>query len=64
MAELDAQFDSSMLLDADLSDSMQITDEDGFDAEDIDDTDLDDEAFDDVFDDGLGDDFGDEGDDF
>ena len=64
LAELDAQFDSSMLLDADLSDSMQITDEDGFDAEDIDDTDLDDEAFDDVFDDGLGDDFGDEGDDF
>ena len=64
LAEIDAQFDSSMLLDADLTDSMQITDEEGFDVEDLDDTDLDDEAFDDVFDDGLGDDFGDEGDDF
>jgi len=30
LAELDAQFDSSMLIDTDLTDSMQITDEDGF----------------------------------
>lgn len=61
LAELDAQFDSSMLLDTDLSDSMQITDEEGFD---IDDSDLDDEAFDEVFDDGMSDDFADDGDDF
>ncbi|MBQ7304382.1 MAG: DNA-directed RNA polymerase subunit omega [Alphaproteobacteria bacterium] len=64
LAELDAQFDSSMILDADLSDSMQITDEEGFDLDDVDDTDLDDDAFDDAFDDGMADDFGDDGDDF
>ena len=64
LAELDAQFDSSMLLDADLTDSMQITDEEGFDLDEGDDADLDDDAFDDVFDDGMSDDFGDEGDDF
>ncbi len=64
LAELDAQFDSSMLLDTDLSDSMQITDEEGFDVDDMDDADLDDEAFDESFDDGMGDDFADEGDDF
>ncbi len=64
LAELDAQFDSSMILDANLSDSMQITDEEGFDLDDIDDTDLDDDAFDDAFDDGMSDDFGDDGDDF
>ena len=64
LAELDAQFDSSMLIDADLTDSMQITDEEGFDLEEGEDADLDDEAFDDVFDDGMSDDFGDDGDDF
>ena len=64
LAELDAQFDSSMILDADLSDSMQITDEEGFDLDDVDDTDLDDDAFDDAFDDGMADDFGDDSDDF
>ena len=31
LAELDAQFDSSMLLDTDIADSMQITDDEGFD---------------------------------
>ena len=64
LAELDAQFDSSMLIDADLTDSMQITDEEGFDLEEGEDADLDDEAFDEVFDDGMSDDFGDDGDDF
>ncbi|MBQ2810745.1 MAG: DNA-directed RNA polymerase subunit omega [Alphaproteobacteria bacterium] len=64
LAELDAQFDSSMLIDTDLTDSMQITDEDGFELEEGEDADLDDEAFDEVFDDGMSDDFGDDGDDF
>ncbi len=64
LAELDAQFDSSMILDTDLSDSMQITDEEGFDLDDVDDTDLDDESFDEAFEDGMTDDFGDDGDDF
>ena len=31
LAELDAQFDVSMLLDTDIADSMQITDDEGFD---------------------------------
>ena len=53
-----------MILDANLSDSMQITDEEGFDLDDMDDTDLDDDAFDDAFDDSISDDFGDDGDDF
>jgi DNA-directed RNA polymerase subunit omega len=61
LAELDAQFDSSMLLDTDIADSMQITDDEGFD---IDDAELDDENFDDAFDENLSDDFGDDGDDF
>ena len=60
LAELDAQFDSSMLLDTDIADSMQITDDEGFD---IDDAELDDENFDDAFDENLSDDFGDDGDD-
>ena len=64
LAELDAQFDSSMLLDTDLTDSMQITDEEGFELEEGEDADLDDESFDEVFDDGMADDFGDDGDDF
>ncbi len=61
LSELDAQFDSSMLLDSDISESMQITDDEGFDMEE---TDLDDESFDDAFDDGMSDDFIDDGDDF
>lgn len=64
LAELDAQFDSSMLLDTDLSETMRITDEDGFDVDDMDDADLDDEAFGDGFDDAMADDFADDGDDF
>lgn len=65
LAELDAQFDSSMLLDSDLSDTMQIHGEDdGFDMDDTDDTDLDDESFDDVMEDGFDDDFADNGDDY
>ena len=65
LAELDAQFDSSMLLDTDLSETMRITDEDGFDVDDMDDADLDDdETFGDGFDDAMADDFADDGDDF
>ena len=61
----EAQFDSSMLLDSDLSDTMQIHGEDdGFDMDDTDDTDLDDESFDDVMEDGFDDDFVDNGDDY
>ena len=65
LAALDAQFDSSMLLDADLTDSMQIHDEDdGFDIEGGDDTDLDDDSFGDMLEDGFDDDFTDNGDDY
>lgn len=65
LAELDAQFDSSMLLDSDLSDTMQIHDEDdSFDMDDADDTDLEDDSFDDMMDEGFDDDFGDNGDDY
>lgn len=65
LAELDAQFDTSMLVDSDLDDAMQIREgEDGFD--DLDDSSLDDDSFDD---DGFeetssADDFSDENDDF
>lgn len=64
LAELDSQFDSSMLLDSDLDDSMQIHDED--DSLDLDeDTNLDDElADDDLGDDAAADDFADENEDF
>lgn len=65
LSDLDNQFDSSMLLDSDVADSMQIHDED--DSLDSDDA-LDDDDFDDTSadfgDDDLGDDLSDDGDDF
>ena len=67
LSGLDSQFDSSMLLDSDINDSMQIHDGD----EPLDDTDGDldaDDDFDDssadLGDDDIADDFSDEGDDF
>lgn len=63
LAELDSQFDSSMILDSDLNDTMQIQGDD--DSLDMDDMGLDDGEFeDDSLDDGMADDFGDDGDDF
>lgn len=68
LSELDSQFDSSMLLDADLNDSMQIHDDD--DALDLDDDgvaadeDFDDEDSLEFRDDVAGDDFGADNDDF
>ncbi|MBQ7659581.1 MAG: DNA-directed RNA polymerase subunit omega [Alphaproteobacteria bacterium] len=48
LAELDAQFDPSMLLDTDLDDGMQIRDEATDSLDDLDDTDLsDDDSFED-----------------
>ncbi|MBO4285620.1 MAG: DNA-directed RNA polymerase subunit omega [Alphaproteobacteria bacterium] len=48
LAELDAQFDPSMLLDTDLDDGMQIRDETTDSLDDLDDTDLsDDDSFED-----------------
>lgn len=66
LAELDSQFDSSMLLDSDLNDSMQIQDDEALDMDDagLDDEDFDDDDSLDFKDDGMGDDFGDESDDF
>ena len=63
LAALDAQFDSSMLLD---TDSMQIHDEDdNFDLDGCEDTDLeDDDSFSDMLDEGFDDDFTDNGDDY
>lgn len=65
LSDLDNQFDSSMLLDSDVADSMQIHDED--DSLDSDDA-LDNDDFDDTSadfgDDDLGDDLSDEGNDF
>lgn len=65
LSELDSQFDSSMLLDSDLNDSMQIHDEDSDinldDDSDLDDGDLD---TDDSFEDDMADDFSDENEDF
>lgn len=65
LSDLDNQFDSSMLLDSDVADSMQIHDaDDSLDSDDA----LDDDDFDDTSadfgDDDLGDDLSDEGDDF
>ena len=61
LAALDSQFDSSMLLDEGLEDTMQIRDDDSLD--DLDDTDLSDDSFDDdSFD--QSDDFSDDGDEF
>ena len=67
LSGLDNQFDSSMLLDSDLGDSMQI--HDGDDSLDDTDGDLDtDDDFDnssaDLGDDDMSDDFSDDGDDF
>jgi len=67
LSELDSQFDSSMLLDSDLDESMQIHDEDSLDMDDtagLDDEDFDDDDSLDFKDDGMGDDFADDGDDF
>lgn len=64
LAELDSQFDSSMLLDADINESMQIHD----DSVDMDDDAALDEDFDDSSvdfkDDDFADDFGDDNEDF
>lgn len=61
LADLDAQFDTSMLLDDGLDESMQIRDDAEDSLDDLDDTDLADEALDDGFD---GDDFSDESNEF
>ena len=47
LADIDAQFDPSMLLDTDLDESMQIRDESTDSLDDLDDTDLSDDSFDD-----------------
>lgn len=64
LAELDAQFDSSMLLEGELNDSMQIhDDEDSLDMDD--EAGLDDDLGDDDFEnESMGDDLADENDDF
>ncbi len=59
LADLDAQFDTSMLLDEGLDDSMQIRDGDEDSLDDLEDTDLADEGFDD-----SADDFADENEEF
>lgn len=59
LADLDAQFDTSMLLDENLDDSMQIRDEADDSLDDLSDTDLADESFDD-----SADDFSDENEEF
>lgn len=64
LSELDNQFDSSMLLDTDVADSMQIHNEDdSLDTDDSLDDDFDDTSAD-FGDDDLGDDLTDDGDDF
>ncbi|MBP5615080.1 MAG: DNA-directed RNA polymerase subunit omega [Alphaproteobacteria bacterium] len=61
LAELDSQFDTSMLLDEGLDDSMQIRDESGDSLDLLDDTELADDDFDDSFDEGNApDDFADD----
>ncbi len=59
LADLDAQFDTSMLLDEGLDDSMQIRDGDEDSLDDLEDTDLADDGFDD-----SADDFADENEEF
>lgn len=64
LAELDSQFDSSMLLDTDLDDSMQIQgDDDGLDMDGALDDEFDDDSLD-FKDENVSDDFGGEMDDF
>lgn len=64
LAELDSQFDSSMLLDSDLDDSMQIqSDDDGLDMDGALDDDFEDDSLD-FKDDNMGDDFNGDMDDF
>ena len=61
LADLDAQFDTSMLLDEGLTETMQIRDEDDDTLDALDDTDLSDDGFDDSMDEeGSADDFSDE----
>jgi len=57
LADLDAQFDTSMLLDEGLSESMQITGDEDDVLDDLDDSDLSDDTFDDQMDDDGVDDF-------
>lgn len=59
LAELDSQFDSSMLIESDLDDSMQISEDENFDMDD--ESDLGDDVFEDE---SISDDFADESDDF
>ncbi len=62
LADLDAQFDTSMLLDDNLDDGMQIRDEGSDSLDDLDDTDFSDEAIEDEA--SSADDFSDESDEF
>ncbi|HCU58369.1 MAG TPA: DNA-directed RNA polymerase subunit omega [Alphaproteobacteria bacterium] len=62
LADLDAQFDTSMLLDDNLDDGMQIRDEGSDSLDDLDDTDFSDEAIEDEA--SGADDFSDESDEF
>ncbi|MBR2299330.1 MAG: DNA-directed RNA polymerase subunit omega [Alphaproteobacteria bacterium] len=62
LADLDAQFDASMLVDDSLEDGMQIRDEGSDSLDDLDDTDFSDEALDDET--VGGDEFSDENDEF
>ncbi len=64
LADLDAQFDTSMLLDEGLDENMQITDESGDSLDDLGDDQLSDDDFDDQFEDGGSDDFSDESDEY
>ncbi|MBR1915615.1 MAG: DNA-directed RNA polymerase subunit omega [Alphaproteobacteria bacterium] len=57
LADLDTQFDTSMLLDEGLSESMQITGDEDDVLDDLDDSDLSDDTFDDQMDDDGVDDF-------
>ncbi len=57
LADLDTQFDTSMLLDEGLSESMQITGDEDDALDDLDDSDLSDDTFDDQMDDDGVDDF-------
>ena len=64
LADLDTQFDTSMLLDEGLDENMQITDESGDSLDDLGDDQLSDDDFDDQFEDGGPDDFSDESDEY
>ncbi len=64
LADLDTQFDTSMLLDEGLDENMQITDESGDSLDDLGDDQLSDDDFDDQFEDGGSDDFSDESDEY